>query len=172
AYALTTKGGGSDFGQEAIQVILKRMEDLRGQFGVIVAGYPENMSEFVSSNPGLRSRFDRTFQFLDYSAEEMYMIALSILSNEKITPDAEAAEHLKNYFGFLYSNRDKQFGNARTVRQVVAEAIKNQNLRLAEMPSAERTKTQLETLILSDVKEFVLENKRAEGSSLGFKFGN
>ncbi|MGZ4048978.1 MAG: hypothetical protein ACXVNN_06400, partial [Bacteroidia bacterium] len=63
-------------------------------------------------------------------------------------------------------------GNARTVRQVVAEAIKNQNLRLAEMPSAERTKTQLETLILSDVKEFVLENKRAEGSSLGFKFGN
>ena len=172
AYALSNRGGGSDFGQEAIQVILKRMEDLRGQFGVIVAGYPDNMSEFVASNPGLKSRFDRTFNFPDYSPDEMYQISLSILATEKITPDAESGEHLKGYFNFIYSNRDKQFGNARTVRQVVAEAIKNQNLRLAEITSSERTKEKLESLVLSDVKEFVLENKRAEGSSLGFKFGN
>jgi SpoVK/Ycf46/Vps4 family AAA+-type ATPase len=172
AYALSNKGSGNDFGQEAIQVILKRMEDLRGQFGVIVAGYPENMAEFVASNPGLKSRFDRTFNFLDYSPDEMYLIALSILGTEKITPDTESGEHLKNYFAFIYANRDKHFGNARTVRQVAAEAIKNQNLRLSEMASADRTKEHLETLTLSDVKEFVLENKRAEGSSLGFKFGN
>jgi len=169
---LSNKGSGNDFGQEAIQVILKRMEDLRGQFGVIVAGYPENMSEFVASNPGLKSRFDRTFNFLDYSPDEMYLIALSILATERITPDAESGEHLRAYFNFIYSNRDKHFGNARTVRQVVAEAIKNQNLRLAEIPSAERTKEILESLVLNDVKEFVMENKRAEGSSLGFKFSS
>ena len=172
AYALSNKSNGNDFGQEAIQVILKRMEDLRGQFGVIVAGYPENMNEFVESNPGLKSRFDRTFQFLDYSPEEMYLIALSILAKEKITPDAEAEAHLKNYFTLIYTNRDKHFGNARTIRQVIAEAIKNQNLRLAGMSPSERTAEHLQTLVLSDVKEFELENKRATGGSLGFKFSD
>ena len=172
AYALANKSVGNDFGQEAIQVILKRMEDLRGQFGVIVAGYPDNMHEFVESNPGLKSRFDRTFQFLDYSADEMYLIALSILAKEKITPNTEAEEHLKEYFNLIYTNRDKHFGNARTVRQVVAEAVKNQNLRLAEMTSTERTLEHLQTLVLSDVKEFIIENQRAKGSSLGFKLGN
>jgi SpoVK/Ycf46/Vps4 family AAA+-type ATPase len=98
AYALANKSIGNDFGQEAIQVILKRMEDLRGQFGIIVAGYTDNMNEFVESNPGLKSRFDRTFVFNDYSPEELYAIALSILSKEKITPNAEAEAHLKNYF--------------------------------------------------------------------------
>lgn len=171
AYALANKTVGNDFGQEAIQVILKRMEDLRGQFGVIVAGYPDNMYEFVESNPGLKSRFDRTFQFLDYSADEMYLIALSILEKEKITPDAESETHLKNYFNFIYTNRDKHFGNARTVRQVIAETIKNQNLRLAGMPASERTTMHLQTILISDVKEFVIENKRATGGSLGFKIG-
>ena len=172
AYALANKSVGNDFGQEAIQVILKRMEDLRGQFGVIVAGYPDNMHEFVESNPGLKSRFDRTFQFLDYSADEMYLIALSILAKEKITPNTEAEEHLKEYFNLIYTNRDKHFGNARKVRHVIAEAVKNQNLRLAEMTSTERTLEHLQTLVLSDVKEFIIENQRAKGSSLGFKLGN
>lgn len=171
AYALASKNSNDGFGQEAIQVILKRMEDLRGQFGVVVAGYTDNMHEFVESNPGLKSRFDRTFHFADYSAEDMYAIALSILGKEKISPDAEAEAHLKSYFNHLHANRDKHFGNARTVRQVVAEAIKNQNLRLAEMPSASRTQAHLQTLTLSDVKEFEPELKRAAGSSLGFKIG-
>lgn len=172
AYALANKPGSNDFGQEAIQVILKRMEDLRGQFGVIVAGYTGNMNEFVESNPGLKSRFDRAFNFNDYNADEMYVIALSILAKEKVTPNQQAEEHLKKYFAFLFNNRDKNFGNARTVRQVVAEAIKNQNLRLSEIPAAERTKSHLETLTLDDVKEFETESKRSEGSSLGFKIGS
>jgi SpoVK/Ycf46/Vps4 family AAA+-type ATPase len=172
AYALANRFSGNDFGQEAIQVILKRMEDLRGQFGVIVAGYTDNMTEFVESNPGLKSRFDRVFNFNDYSAEEMYAIAEALLKKENVTPDTEAEEHLKKYFAFLFNNRDKHFGNARTVRQVVSEAIKNQNLRLSEIPSAERTSKHLETLSLDDVKEFETENKRSAGSSLGFKLGN
>ena len=96
----------------------------------------------------------------------------TILSKEKITPNAEAEVHLKNYFNHIHSNRDKHFGNARTVRQVIAEAIKNQHLRLAEMPSAERTAELLHSLALSDVKEFELTNERSSGGSLGFKIGN
>ncbi len=173
AYALAGKNSNDGFGQEAIQVILKRMEDLRGQFGVIVAGYTDNMHEFVESNPGLKSRFDRTFNFEDYTPDDMYLIALSILWKERITPDAEAEAHLKAYFSQIYTNRDKHFGNARTVRQVVAETIKNQNLRLAEMPAASRTQEQLQTLTLSDVKEFEISGaqKRTSGASLGFKIG-
>jgi SpoVK/Ycf46/Vps4 family AAA+-type ATPase len=171
AYALAGKNSNDSFGQEAIQVILKRMEDLRGQFGVIVAGYTDNMYEFVESNPGLKSRFDRTFNFADYSPDDMFHIAESILSKEKITADAEAAAHLKSYFEFIHANRDKHFGNARSVRQVVAEAIKNQNLRLAEMAPANRTPAHLATLTLSDVKEFEIGLKRAAASSLGFKIG-
>lgn len=172
AYALANKSTSSDFGQEAIQVILKRMEDLRGQFGVIVAGYPDNMHEFIDSNPGLKSRFDRSFNFNDYSANEMYSICLSILAKEKILPDIEAENHLKNYFNHLYDNRDKHFGNARTVRQVIAEAIKNQNLRLSELAHSERSPDHLSTLLLSDVSEFKIENIRPAGGSLGFKIGN
>ncbi|HEY0031616.1 MAG TPA: AAA family ATPase [Bacteroidia bacterium] len=171
AYALAGKNSNDSFGQEAIQVILKRMEDLRGQFGVIVAGYTDNMHEFIESNPGLKSRFDRTFHFSDYSSDDMYAIATSILIKEKITPDAEAEAHLKAYFAHIHAARDKHFGNARTVRQVVAESIKNQNLRLAEMPAVERTAAHLASLTLSDVKEFEIGTERAKGSSLGFKIG-
>jgi SpoVK/Ycf46/Vps4 family AAA+-type ATPase len=171
AYALANKSSNNDFGQEAIQVILKRMEDLRGQFGVIVAGYTDNMHEFVESNPGLKSRFDRTFEFKDYVPDEMYSIGLSILNKERIHPDAEAADHLKNYFSHIHTNRDKHFGNARTVRQVIAEAIKNQNLRLAELLAAERTPQHLQTLTLSDVKEFEIKTTERTGGSLGFKIG-
>jgi hypothetical protein len=168
---LAGKNSNDSYGQEAIQVILKRMEDLRGQFGVIVAGYTENMNEFIESNPGLKSRFDRTFHFADYTPEEMHAIALNLLDKEKITPDAEANDHLKNYFIHIHTHRDKHFGNARTVRQVIAEAVKNQHLRLAEMPSSERTPMHLATLTLADVKEFEIDNQRKTGGSLGFRIG-
>lgn len=172
AYALSNKAGANDFGDEAIQIILKRMEDLRGHFGVIVAGYPDKMHEFVNSNPGLKSRFDRTFNFNDYSPDEMYSIASSILAKEKISADEEAETHLIKYFTHLYNNRDKHFGNARTVRQVIGECIKNQNLRLCDLASSDRTAQHLETLILSDVIEFEIDSKRSSGGNLGFKIGN
>ncbi len=172
AYALSGRSGDNDFGQEAVQIILKRMEDMRGQFGIIAAGYPDKMNEFLDSNPGLKSRFDRTFIFKDYSPEEMYLIGVAILAKEKITPDEEAAAHLQKYFTHLYNTRDKYFGNARTVRQTIEEAIKNQNLRLSEIASSLRTKKDLETLLFSDVKEFETVSSRSAGGSLGFQFGN
>lgn len=171
AYSLAGRASGNDFGQEAVQVILKRMEDLRGQFGVIVAGYTDNMNVFIESNPGLKSRFDRTFAFEDYAPADLYEIALSLFKKENVFPNDEAADYLKNYFSYLHENRDKHFGNARTVRQVVAEVIKNQNLRLSEMLAAERTKEHLETIVLEDITKFKNIQQRSAGSSLGFKIG-
>ncbi len=172
AYSLSQgKGSQYDFGSESIQVILKRMEDFRGKFGVIVAGYSENMQEFILSNPGLKSRFDRYFLFEDYSPEEMFAISLSQFKREEVIPDEAAVSYLKKYFEFLYSNKDKYFGNARTIRQVCSEAVKNQNLRLASMQKEERTKEMLETIIWDDVKEFEIKEADSGRGKVGFKFG-
>jgi SpoVK/Ycf46/Vps4 family AAA+-type ATPase len=172
AYALANDHGGQhDYGGESIQVILKRMEDNRGKFGVIVAGYTGNMQEFIESNPGLRSRFDKYFQFEDYSADDMMIIAHGLLAKEGVRPDEAAAEHLKNYFRFLHEKRDKHFGNARTVRQVIGETVKNQNLRLASMKKEERTPEIMEKIILDDVKEFEIKEMSTGGRPLGFTIG-
>ncbi len=173
AYSLANEAGAQhDFGGESIQVILKRMEDLRGKFGVIVAGYTDNMNEFIQSNPGLRSRFDKYFQFEDYTAEDMFTIAQSLFTKEDVKLDDAAAEHLKNYFTFLHSKRDKHFGNARTVRQVVGESIKNQNLRLASMKKEERTPELMGSIILEDVTEFEIKELPSTGRpSIGFRPG-
>ncbi len=172
AYSLANERGAQhDFGAEAIQVILKRMEDFRGKFGVIVAGYTDNMHEFINSNPGLRSRFDKYFVFEDYSPDEMFTIALSFFKKEDVYPDEQAAAHLKNYFAFLHARRDKHFGNARTVRQVAAEAVKNQHLRLAAMKKEERTPDMLRTLIFDDVREFEIKDHDTGRRSLGFSVG-
>jgi len=171
AYSLATgKGSHYDFGSEAIQIILKRMEDLRGKFGVIVAGYTENMEEFINSNPGLKSRFDKYFMFEDYSQDELFSIALAHFNKEGVKPDEASVIHLKNYFKFIFDKRDQHFGNARTVRQVVGEAVKNQNLRLASMKKEERTKELLEMVILEDVKEFEIK-EISHKPKLGFRMG-
>lgn len=169
AYALG-EGGGNDFGKEAVEVILKRMEDLRGQFAVIVAGYPDNMHRFMETNPGLKSRFDRTYEFSDYSAEELMTIGQNLLAKEKLEPTPEAEAHLKAYLDHVYEKRDKFFGNARTVRQVIGESVKNQHLRMASLPAQERTASVLSTLTLDDVKEFEIKNEGGR-SQLGFRFG-
>jgi len=170
AYSLAQeKGSPYDFGGEAIQIILKRMEDLRGKFGVIVAGYTHNMHGFINSNPGLKSRFDKYFHFEDYTPDQMFIIALSMFRKEEVMPDVDAATHIKAYFTFLFERRDEHFGNARMVRQVVAEAVKNQNLRLAGMQKADRTPDILATIIFEDVKEFELKETDFGKPKIGFK---
>ena len=172
AYSLANDSGSQhDFGAESIQVILKRMEDFRGKFGVIVAGYTGNMQEFINSNPGLRSRFDKYFLFEDYNAEHMFTIALTLFNKEGVRLDKAAEDHLKSFFEFVHIGRDKHFGNARTVRQVVGETVKNQNLRLASMKKEERTKEIMETIIFDDVQEFEIGETNAERKSMGFQVG-
>jgi hypothetical protein len=172
AYSLANENGAQhDFGGEAIQIILKRMEDMRGKFGVIVAGYTDNMHQFINSNPGLQSRFDKYFFFEDYAPDDMFVIAMAIFGKEGVKPNEEATNHLKNYFAHLHENKDSHFGNARTVRQVVGESVKNQHLRLASMKKEERTQEIMDTIIFDDVKEFEIKETKSQRGKLGFKIG-
>lgn len=168
AYALSR--GGNDFGSEAIETLLKKMEDLRGKFAVIVAGYTDNMKIFLESNPGLKSRFDKVYEFKDYSVDQLYNIAAELFKKEELVPSTEAIQHIKGYLQHLYDTRDKFFGNGRTVRNMVNECVRNQHLRLAAIPAAERTPEMLILLTIDDVKEFVA--KTDTGSRLGFRSTN
>lgn len=166
AYALTTSG--DDYGREAVEAILKRMEDQRGQFVVIVAGYTDQMEQFLNSNPGLRSRFDRHFFFQDYDEHQLMQMALSLLAVEKLKPDAEAQEYLERFFTQIVSRKGKNFGNGRQVRKVIEASIKNQHLRLATLSPSLRTPEALYTLILDDVDDLILEEPGKNRSSIGF----
>ncbi|MBC8110216.1 MAG: AAA family ATPase [Verrucomicrobia bacterium] len=168
AYALS-QGGENDFGKETIETLLKQMEDKRGQFVVITAGYTDNMSQFLEMNPGLKSRFDRQIHFEDYNAEELHQIARGMLRHETLTPDEQADSHLKTYLAYLHQKRDKFFGNARSVRKIIETAIKNQNLRMASLLKDERTPEQLQTLIFDDVDEFQAGNETTT-PKIGFQF--
>lgn len=159
AYALTQRGFGAhgDFGDEAIQTLLKRMEDFRGQFFLFVAGYPDNMEAFLKANPGLSSRFDKILKFDDYSPQELNRIAQLMLSREGLIPSPEAEEHLRNYLDFIHQYRDKYFGNARTVRSIVQEITKAHNLRLAGLPAKERNNMPANMLTTEDVSHLKLD---------------
>lgn len=172
AYALS-EGGENDFGKEAIETILKRMEDNRGDFVVIVAGYTENMKRFLESNPGLHSRFDRTYHFDDYQSAQLFDIAVKMLAGNSIKADEKAAAHLKAYLEFLSATRNKYFGNARNVRKVIEESIKNQHLRLAKLDASVRTIEMIHELKFEDVEDFVIDyNAIPETKSIGFKQNN
>jgi len=151
AYALTQRGG-MDYGSEAIETLIKRMEDQRGEFAIVVAGYPQEMKLFLEANPGLNSRFDRHLRFEDFTISEMMQIAQHVCKAEKYALDEEAMKSLETFLGYL--SRDKSFGNARTVVKTIHEIIRNQNLRLANTPKAERTPEMLSTILLKDLKDF------------------
>ena len=169
AYALFSEGTKNDFGKEAVEIILKEMEDSRGEFIVIVAGYTEPMDNFLKMNPGLKSRFDKELIFEDFTKEELFEIAVSVFAQEGLKMNKEASEHLRQYCYHLYSRRDKYFGNARTIRKVVVRATKNQHLRMAQTPQEKRTDRMLKTVILSDVKEFNSDNEELGGKpNIGF----
>ena len=138
AYSLTSSDSSNDFGSEAIEVLLKRMEDQRGQFVVIVAGYPREMEDFLTSNPGLKSRFDTFINFEDYDSGELSVIARSLFAEEELAPDDDAANLIKDYFDRYVRSRDRYSGNARDVRNLVKKSIRNQNLRLSRAGSQSR----------------------------------
>jgi len=165
AYALSE---GNDYGREAIETLLKRMEDLRGNFAVIAAGYTEPMNRFLESNPGLKSRFDRIYTFNDYTAPELFKIAVNLFRAENMRLDNESYDFLQKYITHLYDIRDKYFGNARAIRKLVLELIQNQNLRLASIDKDQRTKEMLETVTIEDLKDLKLEDGKRKG--LGFRY--
>src|SRR5262249_6932885 len=151
--------------------ILKRMEDRRGEFVVIAAGYTENMRRFLESNPGLKSRFDKEFHFEDYTASQLYDIAVKMFADNNIKPDKEASKYLKNFLADMHAYKDRYFGNARSVRKIVEEAIRNQHLRLSKIEASKRSSEMIKVLALADVEEFKVD-KDAPGKSnpsIGFK---
>ncbi|MBN1300313.1 MAG: AAA family ATPase [Melioribacteraceae bacterium] len=156
AYTLAPKDSGAqDFGKEAIDTLLKRMEDDRGKFIVIAAGYTNEMKTFIESNPGIQSRFTKTFTFEDYIPEELIEIALGIMKKQSIALDDDAKELLDKHLNDIYRSRDKHFGNARVVRNILDKALQRRLLRLAEHPSEERKKTESENLIREDIEQAI-----------------
>ena len=130
AYSLAN-GGSNDFGKEAIDTILKEMEDKRDNLVVIVAGYDGPMETFISANPGLRSRFKNFIQFSDYNAKELYKIFIGLCKKNEYDVSTEAEYYLKEYFENLYSKRDKNFGNGREVRNLFETVVTRQSKRVA-----------------------------------------
>ena len=124
AYALTSEDK-DQFGQEAIDTLLKRMEDYRDDFIVIVAGYPEEMSRFVNANPGLQSRFTKYIHFDDYASDELYQIYKLLLGSGGHYFAPTNDDYFKNIFLEIDRLRDGKFGNGRTVRNLYEKTIGN-----------------------------------------------
>ena len=147
--AYTLVGGQNDYGKEAIATLLKRMEDDRERLIVILAGYSNEMEDFINSNPGLRSRFNRFIYFPDYTADELFDIfKLNTVKNEYVMTD-EAIQYLKQRLGEEIKNKKKDFGNARFVRNYFELAIEHQANRLST--EVDLTAEKLTELTLEDV---------------------
>ncbi len=169
AYALS-KGGANDFGREALETLLKRMEDQRGEFMVIVAGYPDEMKTFLEANPGLLSRFDKQFEFHDYSAEELFQIAKMMFEAEDLRLEKKAEVHLTQYIKILLDKKHKYFGNARTIRKIVEETIRKQHLRMADISSEKRTQKHIQTIKIEDISGFQIMEEGVEPQrGIGFR---
>ena len=136
AYTLTSKTE-NDFGYEAVDTILKAMEDSRADLVVIVAGYTDLMEKFIDSNPGLRSRFNKYIDFADYTADEMFAIFKLNCSKSFYVLDSAAEDKIKEYFT-LVSEAAGEFGNARGVRNTFEKILTEQANRIASLPSVSR----------------------------------
>lgn len=159
AYSLVkNKDSGNDFGQEAVDVLIKRMEDDRGKFITIAAGYTDRMNRFLDSNPGLRSRFTKTFLFEDYNPDQLLQITLDNLDQSNLKLSKETKEKLYTYYNEQYRNRDKNFGNARIVRDIVDKAKQNLLLRKASRDDSKK-KIDEQLIIFEDIKEIISEDE-------------
>jgi hypothetical protein len=143
AYALAS----DDYGREAVETLLKAMEDHRDELVVIVAGYPDEMAEFVASNPGLASRFHETLEFADYTDDELVAIFERNAARDDYTPTAECVASLRLLL--KVTPRGRTFGNGRFVRNVFEDAITSQATRLASV--ADPTVEQLRELTAADL---------------------
>lgn len=130
AYSLAG-GGPTDYGKKAIDVLLKRMEDDRDRLIVIVAGYTKNMKEFIDSNPGLQSRFNRYIEFPDYSADELMQIFELQMRENDFHFGIGAKEALQRHLNDVVVNKGANFGNGRLVRNLFEKTIVKQSNRLA-----------------------------------------
>lgn len=148
AYSLTRVDHGGDYGREAIDTLLKRMEDERHDLIVVVAGYPTLMRQFLASNPGLRSRFSRTIEFPDYTDSELLEIIEALCERQKYKLDDDAKTEVREILAAML--RGEGFGNGRLARQLFEDAVREQATRLSHQP--EVTRDQLVRLEASDFR--------------------
>jgi len=137
AYSLTNEDGGG-FGQEAVETLLKLMEDNRDDIAVIVAGYPALMQDFLDANPGLRSRFPFVIHFPDYSGTELTEIFRCFCRENDILPSRSVMQAVRNHFEKEASKKTRNYGNARAVRNYFEQMIMNQANRLVDAASYDR----------------------------------
>ncbi|RKF47556.1 hypothetical protein BCY92_08315 [Bacillus wiedmannii] len=147
AYTLSN----DDFGKEAIDTILKRMEDYREELIVIVAGYPDKMLSFIQSNPGLESRFNKYIQFDDYLPQELVQIFEMMCVEQNYCVDQEALDKVYTYAEKQFTNRNENFSNARLMRNVFEQTITNQANRLVIAAIENITEDELSLITVEDV---------------------
>ena len=150
AYALAGTDSANDFGHEAIEVLLKNMEDHRKDLIVIVAGYTDRMERFIHANPGLESRFNKYFFFEDYDAAQLMDIFVSMCRKNGYALSGEGEGLARRELEELYRNRDENFGNAREVRNLFEKAVARQADRVAQLDGP--TREQLMELLPQDIK--------------------
>lgn len=148
AYSLV-EGGKNDYGKEAIATLLKRMEDDRSRLVVILAGYSENMKQFIASNPGLQSRFNRYIEFPDYEADDLVEIFKRFANASQYRLGSGTEEVLRRVMEEAVAHKDEQFGNGRFARNVFEKTIERQAMRLAGVGNL--TKEMLQELVPGDV---------------------
>ena len=151
AYALVNAENANDFGHEAIEVILKNMEDHRKDLIVIAAGYTDRMERFIHANPGLESRFNKYFFFEDYDGKQLMDIFRSMCGKNGYTLSEEGEKFMEKDLQELYDSRDENFGNARDVRNLFEQAVARQADRVSQLE--EPTKEQLMELKPEDLEE-------------------
>jgi SpoVK/Ycf46/Vps4 family AAA+-type ATPase len=154
AYALTANTGSNDFGMEAVNTLLKAMEDNREDFIVIVAGYTDLMEAFLDSNPGLRSRFNKQIHFDDYTADELTEIFCGICSKSFFELTDDAHECVRKFFEDRTAQKLPGFANGRDARNFFEKTLTNQANRLATLISV--TDKDLVTITKEDVETVVL----------------
>ena len=147
--AYTLVGGQNDYGSEAIATLLKRMEDDRERLVVILAGYTNEIKEFIDSNPGLQSRFNRYIHFEDYSAEELLDIFMRNIKKSGYNIRGDAYVQLQINIQNATAKRDKKFGNARYVRNLFEKIVQKQANRLSRIQNP--TKEQLKMITIEDL---------------------
>ena len=152
AYSLI--GSGNDFGKEAIATLLKRMEDDRDRLVVILAGYSNEMQDFINTNPGVQSRFNRYIEFPDYSAEELLQIFEKNIQKYDYQLDDEALAAMEVYFQYAVDNKDANFGNGRFVRNVFEKTLERQANRLSTDPDLDMDELTRITLLDLPFDEF------------------
>jgi len=152
AYGLASDGNGQDYGSEAIDTLLKAMEDHRDDLIVVVAGYPGKMTNFISSNPGLRSRFNNYIDFPDYDSDELLLIFDRLCAESQYSLAPDARRHAAEILASLHQMRDSEFGNARAVRNLFEHTLTRHANRIMALTSL--TSEDLSTIVRADLPHY------------------